>query len=42
MGLAGQIGGNLIRSCERVALVVDHPFTLTERHQPVGEGVGVR
>src|ERR1700730_12388987 len=40
MGVARQIGENLFRSCER-ALGVDDPLTLTQRHEPVGEGIGV-
>ncbi len=40
MGVAGQISENLLRSCERT-LSVDHPLTLTQRHEPVGEGIGV-
>ena len=40
MGVAGQIGENLLRSCEG-ALGVDDPLTLTQRHEPVGEGIGI-
>ena len=40
MGVAGQIGENLLRSGEG-ALGVDDPLTLAQRHEPVGEGLGV-
>src|ERR1700736_5065423 len=40
MGVARQIGENLLRPGERV-LGVDDPFALTQRHEPVGEGVSV-
>jgi len=40
MGVAGQVSENLLRSCER-AFRVDDPFTLAQRHEPVGEGIGV-
>src|SRR5216684_8700150 len=40
MGVARQIGENLLRPCERT-LGIDHPLTLTQRHEPVGEGIGV-
>ena len=40
MGVARQIGENLLGSCER-ALGVDHPLALTQRYEPVGEGLGV-
>ena len=40
MGVAGQIGENLLRSCEG-ALGVDDPLTLPQRHEPVGKGLGI-
>ena len=40
MGVAGEIGENLLRSCEG-AFGIDDPFTLAQRHEPVGEGIGV-
>ena len=40
MGVAGQIGEHLLRSCER-ALGVDDPLALAQRHEPVGKGLGV-
>ena len=40
MGVARQIGEHLLGSSER-ALGVDHPLALTQRHEPVGEGIGV-
>src|ERR1700674_5679516 len=40
MGVAGQIGENLLRAIERT-LGVDHPLALAQRHEPVGEGLGI-
>ena len=40
MGVAGQIGENLLRSCEG-ALGIDHPLALAQRCEPIGEGIGV-
>src|ERR1700677_1047481 len=40
MGVALQIGENLLRSCER-SLGVDHPLALAHWCEPVGEGIGV-
>jgi hypothetical protein len=40
MGVAGQIGENLLGSCEG-SLGVDDPLALSNRHEPVGKGLGI-
>jgi hypothetical protein len=40
MRVARQIGEHRFRSCER-ALGVDHPLTLAQRCEPVGEVEGI-
>ena len=40
MGVARQIGEHRLGSGEG-ALGVDHPLALSQRHEPIGEGIGV-